>query len=99
MVARESVVEALRECYDPEIPLSIVDLGLVYDISIAGGAVKVKMTMTSPGCPLHASMAEMVRQRLQKLEGVTVAEVEVVWQPPWTPERMSPEARKRLGWS
>jgi len=97
MATREQVFEALRRCYDPEIPVNIVDLGLVYDVKVEGDEVYVKMTLTAPGCPLHATIARSVQQELEKLEGVGRARVEIVWDPPWTPERMSPEAKKKLG--
>ena len=99
MITQEIVFQKLKECYDPEIPVNIVDLGLIYDVAIAGDGVKVKMTMTSPGCPLHASMAESVKRKLKEIEGVGKTEVEIVWQPPWTPQRMAPELRRRLGLS
>ncbi|MFQ5826335.1 MAG: metal-sulfur cluster assembly factor [Dehalococcoidia bacterium] len=99
MATKEEVMAALRNCYDPEIPLSIVDLGLVYDVDILEDIVRVRMTLTAPGCPLHSTIARSVEGEIEKIEGVGKAEVEVVWQPPWTPERMSPEARKKLGWS
>ena len=99
MVTQEAVLQALRECYDPEIPINIVDLGLIYGVEIVEDKVKVKMTLTSPGCPLHSFVAQSVRQRIEKIEGVHQAEVEIMWQPAWTPERMSPEARKSLGWA
>ncbi len=99
MVTEDDVMAALKNCYDPEIPLNIVELGLVYDIAVHEDKVRVRMTLTSPGCPLHATIARSVEQEIEKIAGVSKAEVEVVWQPPWTQERMSPEARKKLGWS
>ncbi len=99
MVTEDDVMAALKNCYDPEIPLNIVELGLVYDIVVQEDKVRVRMTLTSPGCPLHATIARSVEQEIEKIAGVSKAEAEVVWQPPWTPERMSPEARKKLGWS
>ena len=99
MITPEIVFQKLKECCDPEIPVNIVDLGLIYDVAVAEDGVKVKMTMTSPGCPLHASMAESVKRKLKEIEGVGKAEVEIVWQPPWTPQRMAPELRRRLGLS
>ena len=93
------MLEKLQECYDPEIPLNIVELGLVYDIAIVESSISVTMTLTSPGCPLHATMTESVRRKIEQVKGVQQAEVKVVWQPPWTPQRMSPEARSKLGWS
>ncbi len=99
MVTEDDVMAALKNCYDPEIPLNIVELGLVYDIAVQEDKVRVRMTLTSPGCPLHAAIARSVEQEIEKIAGVSKAEAEVVWQPPWTQERMSPEARKKLGWS
>ena len=99
MPTEQQVFQALRNCYDPEIPLNIVDLGLVYQVHIEGDQVAIKMTLTAPGCPLHATISRSVQQEVEKVEGVKQARVEVVWQPPWTPDRMSPEAKKKLGWS
>ncbi len=97
MVTKEDVIEALKGCHDPEIPVSIVDLGLVYGIDISNGEVHVKMTLTAPGCPMHSEISEDARSRIEALEGVEKAEIEIVWEPLWTPERMSPEAKKKLG--
>jgi len=91
------VLDALKECYDPEIPVDIVSLGLVYGVTIVDDWVGVKMTLTSPGCPASNMIAEQVKDRLRKLPGVADADVRIVWQPEWTPERMSDEARKKLG--
>lgn len=89
---------ALGTVNDPEIPgLSIVDLGLIYDVAIDGGQVAVTMTVTAPGCPMGQFMANMAKQEVEKLEGVEEANVTVVFEPPWTPERMSEEAKKKLG--
>ncbi len=99
MPTQEQVLEALRNCYDPEIPVNIVDLGLVYDVKVEGDQVHVKMTLTAPGCPLHATISRSVQEEVEKVGGVGHAKVEIVWQPRWTPDRMSPEARKKLGWS
>lgn len=97
MVTRETVIEALKECYDPEIPVNIVDLGLIYDVETEGDKVHVKMTLTAPGCPLHDSISRDVRERLLQVKGVKDAEVEMVWDPPWTYDRMTGEAREILG--
>jgi metal-sulfur cluster biosynthetic enzyme len=97
MVTEKDVLEALKGCHDPEIPVSIVDLGLVYGIDISNGEVHVKMTLTDPGCPMHSEISEDARSRIEALEGVEKAEIEIVWEPLWTPERMSPEAKKKLG--
>ena len=97
MVTEQEVQEALRDCLDPEIPVNIVDLGLVYGIEITDSVVRVKMTLTAPGCPMHKTISEDVKDKIEALEGVEEAEVEIVWEPLWTPERMSPEAKKKLG--
>lgn len=92
----EDVMKALRNCYDPEIPVNIVDLGLVYGVAIIEDSVKVRMTLTTMGCPAHAYLMHEVQTQVEKLPGVKNAEVEIVWDPPWTPDKMSPEAKKRL---
>jgi metal-sulfur cluster biosynthetic enzyme len=97
MVNLQKVEDKLRECYDPEIPINIVDLGLVYGIEINGDAVKVSMTLTAPGCPLAGSIVEDVRRKLLELEGVQSADVELVWDPAWSPERISEEAKETMG--
>jgi len=89
-------MNALRNCYDPEIPVNIVDLGLVYNVAIDEDNVKVRMTLTTMGCPAHAYLMHQVQTEIEKIPGVKKAEVEIVWDPPWTPDKMNPEARKRL---
>lgn len=98
MVTKEQVMSVLREVYDPELGLNIVDLGLVYDVDINDGQVKVTMTLTTPGCPLHNAIASGAEAAVRRLAGVESATVQVVWDPPWTPARMSEAARQRLGW-
>lgn len=93
----ESVKNALRNCYDPEIPINIVDLGLIYELKVEGQSVLVKMTLTTRGCPAHAYLQENVRREILKVPNVKEATVEIVWDPPWTPDRMSEEAKVRLG--
>jgi FeS assembly SUF system protein len=92
-------MEALKNCYDPEIPVNIVDLGLVYDVKIIDDKnVYVKMTLTAPGCPVGPFVAEQVREAVMALvEGVEKVDVEIVFDPPWTPDRMSDEAKALLG--
>ena len=92
-----NVREALRQVIDPELGCNIVDLGLVYDVRISGGQVKVIMSLTTPGCPMHESLAEGARAAVLRLEGVEAAEVEVVWDPPWNPTMMTPAGRAQLG--
>jgi probable FeS assembly SUF system protein SufT len=94
--------EALKTCFDPEIPVNIVDLGLVYDLAIetapAGGrSIEVKMTLTAQGCGMGPTIAEDARQKLAALPGVDAAKVHIVWDPIWTPQMISPEGRKILG--
>ena len=93
----EEVVDALRECYDPEIPVNIVDLGLVYGITIAPQRIDVRMTLTALGCPMAGEVMSEVRDRLLAMPGVSDAGVELTYEPPWTPERMSEDARWELG--
>ena len=89
--------QELRQCYDPEIPLNIVDLGLVYQVETKAGVVVVKMTLTSPGCHLGGQIAGTVQERVLSLEEVEEANVELVWDPPWHPGLISPDGRRRLG--
>jgi metal-sulfur cluster biosynthetic enzyme len=103
---------ALRDCYDPEVPCNIVDLGLVYTVALAPdpeapGAgipgvpvrhrVHIALTLTSPGCPAHTQIIAQIENRLAAFEAVSRTDVALVWQPPWTPQRISPEGRKLLG--
>ncbi len=96
-VTEEQVYEELRECYDPEIPVNIVDLGLVYEVNIQPRRVDVKMTLTAMGCPMAGEVMAEVRDHLLQLPGVEEAGVELVYDPPWTPERMTEDARWELG--
>lgn len=95
----DDVLEALRHVDDPEIGINVVDLGLVYGVEVAGGAVRVTLTMTSRACPLGPHLVQLAESaiRQRSAEAVEVA-VDLVWDPPWTPERMSPAARRQLGW-
>lgn len=96
MVTKEQVIEVLKTCYDPEIPLNIWDLGLVYDIAIEENTVNITMTLTAIGCPVGPWLAEDIRGKLLQLEGVEEVNVNFVWSPPWTPERLTPEGRMAL---
>lgn len=96
-VTEAQVYDALRQCYDPEIPVNVVELGLIYDVKIIEEWVGVKMTLTTPGCGMSGMIAQDVRNKVLRLPGVKEADVRIVWEPAWTPERMSPEARKKLG--
>jgi len=103
-VTEQDVLSALRSCYDPEIPVNIVDLGLIYKVNFTPAErdeekqdVAIDMTLTSPGCPEHVNISAQVKSRLEQLPGIRNASVNVVWNPAWTPERLSPDARKQLG--
>jgi metal-sulfur cluster biosynthetic enzyme len=101
-VTEQDVLSALKSCYDPEIPVNIVDLGLIYNVNFAAAPgekqdVTVDMTLTAQGCPEHVNISMQVKSRLEQLPGIRNAAVNVVWTPAWTPERLSPEARKQLG--
>jgi len=98
-VTEDQVYEALKQCFDPEIPVNVVDLGLIYDVKIIDDWVGVKMTLTTPGCGMSGMIAQDVRNRVLRLPGVKGADVRIVWEPAWTPERMSADARKRLGFA
>jgi probable FeS assembly SUF system protein SufT len=98
------VWEVLKTCYDPEIPVNIVDLGLVYDLQIEqapegakGASVAVQMTLTAPGCGMGPVIAREAQQKIAQLGGVADADVQVVWDPPWSPDKISEEGKKKLG--
>ncbi|HUN57836.1 MAG TPA: iron-sulfur cluster assembly protein [Candidatus Binataceae bacterium] len=97
MLNNEEVEEVLRECFDPEIPVNVLDLGLIYDVAVEGHAVNIKMTLTAPGCSMGAMIATEIEDKLLGLPDCERAIVEIVWEPPWTPHRMSEAARKQLG--
>ncbi len=98
MLKKEKVIEKLKTINDPELNISVWDLGLIYDIQISeDNELYIKMTLTTPGCPLMAFLPKKVEQDLKQLEGVKDVLVELVWDPPWRPEMLSDEAKKRLG--
>ncbi len=95
---QDKVIEVLRTCYDPEIPVNIYELGLVYDVKVEPtGAVNVRMTLTSPACPVAGSLPGEVQAKIKTIPNITAADVEVVWEPPWDPSKMSEAARLQLG--
>lgn len=97
-VTREQVVEALRTCYDPEIPVNIFELGLIYEVKVTPpGEVDIRMTLTSPSCPAAGVLPGEVQSKVQALPGVTAARVDLVWDPTWNPGMMSEAARLQLG--
>ena len=96
-VNAEQVRESLKNCMDPEVPLSIIDMGLIYGIAISeNNDVNIKMTMTTKGCPLHDTMVDDVKRYTKKISGVNNVQVDIVWDPPWTMDKMSDEAKAKM---
>jgi FeS assembly SUF system protein len=93
----ESVIAALKDIYDPEIPVNIYDLGLIYNVEIADGSATITMTLTTPHCPVAESMPQEVELRVEAVPGIRDAEVNLVWEPAWSPATMTDEARLELG--
>lgn len=94
----KSALENLKKIYDPEIPMNIVDLGLIYGFEWTGDDVTLHMTLTAPGCPVAGILAEEVKGALEKVPHIHAATVDMVWEPPWTPERMSDFAKRQFGY-
>jgi FeS assembly SUF system protein len=94
---QEAIIDALKEIYDPEIPVNIYDLGLIYGVEVTDASAVITMTLTTPHCPVAESMPSEVELRAQSVPGVMDAEVSLVWDPPWGPDKMSDEARLELG--
>ena len=98
IASRDLVIEAMRTVYDPEIPVNIYDMGLILDIEISEkGDVLIGMTLTSPGCPVAGELPAWVAEAIEKVEGTGEIEVKLVWDPPWTPDLMSEDAKLALG--
>lgn len=97
MITEEQAREALKQVEDPELGLNIVDLGLVYDVEVEGSTVNVRMTLTSPGCPVGPQILNGSKMVLQDLEGVEGVNIELVWEPFWSPDRVNPDYRAILG--
>jgi FeS assembly SUF system protein len=93
----EKIIATLQTIFDPEIPLNIYDLGLIYKILIDADRVKIEMTLTAPGCPVAGAIVEEVRSKVAAMDEINAVDVELVWDPPWTKERLSEEARLELG--
>ena len=95
---KEQVIQALRTCFDPEIPVNIYELGLIYDVNVDPlGMVTIHMTLTSPHCPAAQSLPDEVHNKVQAVQGVHGVQVDVVWEPPWDPSKMSEAAKLQLG--
>ncbi|MGI0131120.1 MAG: metal-sulfur cluster assembly factor [Thermoplasmata archaeon] len=93
------ITDNLKQIYDPEIPMNIVDLGLIYGFEWAGDDVVLKMTLTAPGCPVAGILAEEVKTAIEKVPNIKSAKVDMIWDPPWTPERMSEFAKRQFGYA
>ena len=96
-VKKEDVIKALKECFDPEIPVNVYDLGLVYNIDLNGTEVKIKMTMTSPFCPVTDYLLEDVKNKVEEIAGATKVDVEITFDPPWNQDKISEEGKAQLG--
>lgn len=99
MVMKEDILESLKRVIDPELNINIVDLGLIYDIGIDGkmGKVEITMTLTTPGCPLSAVFENWIEDAVKKIDGVKTVHMNLVWTPPWSPEKLTDGAREKLG--
>ncbi len=98
-ITSEQVLDSLKQCMDPEIPINIVDMGLIYGVNVRdNNKVDIKMTMTTRGCPLHDTLVNDVKKYVNKVPGVTDINIEIVWDPPWTPEKMSEEGKKMINY-
>ena len=97
VVTRDDVLEALKDVYDPEIPVNVVDLGLVYDVDVVENDVSIQMTLTFAGCGMGPYIAQQAEWRIAELENVADVNVEMVYEPPWTPEMITEDGKKQLG--
>lgn len=97
MISQEQVIDKLKQCLDPELGVNIVDLGLVYGINIEGNRINVIMTLTTPGCPLDSYFTQDITSRLKSLKGISDVSVELTFEPPWEPSKMSEESKDLLG--
>ncbi len=98
MITEDQIMDALHMVIDPEIGINIADLGLIYNIIISENQIVIKMTLTTPGCPMHSSMAEGVEQSVKSIDRNTEVIVDLVWEPKWTPDMMSDYAKEQLGY-
>jgi len=96
MITRDQVIDILKTCFDPEIPVNVWDLGLIYDIAIIEGVVNIQMTLTAVGCSMGPQLVGEIESKLLGLDGIEDAKVEMVWNPPWSPERLSEDGRFSL---
>ncbi len=97
-IIEAEIIEALQTCFDPEIPVNIYEMGLIYDVTVdSAGAVTIQMTLTTPQCPAAQSLPAEVEGKVKAIDGVTDVKIDLVWEPPWDPSKMSDAARLQLG--
>ena len=96
-ITTDDVYNELKQVFDPEIPVNIVDLGLIYDVKLDGDTCKITMTLTSQSCPEARTIPEVMKRRCNTLEGVATTEIDIVWEPVWSPQLISPAGREILG--
>ena len=97
MPTKNQVIEVLKECYDPEIPADVYSLGLIYGVEIKKDVVEITMTLTSPGCAFGPMLAQGIKEKVEQIKGVRETKVEIVFDPPWGPDKISEEAKLKLG--
>ena len=97
MATSEEIIDTLKGVFDPEIPVNIVDLGLVYGVNIDNGIANITMTLTTPGCPLIEALEKEIKDLVSSVSGVSEVKINLVWEPPWSPARMSEAAKAELG--
>jgi len=97
VLSADTVRQALRQVKDPELDMNIVDLGLVYDVEVDDGLVRINMTLTSPGCPAGPMITNDIYKAVRAIEGVKDVDIDIVWEPYWTPERIDPKIRAMMG--
>ena len=98
-INKEEIIEILKQCYDPEIPIDLWNLGLIYEIDIKGQNINITMSLTTPGCTMGQYMADDIKSKLEQLKNVKKVSVDVVFDPPWQPEMMTDEGRQKLGFA
>ena len=96
MDVKNKIIEEIRKIYDPELPVNIYELGLIYDIKVDGGKAKIKMTLTTPNCPVAESLPKEVKEGAMQVEGIDDVDLQLVWDPPWTKDMMSDAAKLEL---
>jgi len=96
-ITKDEIIKALSEVYDPEIPINIVDMGLIYRVDLdSKNNVEIDMTMTTRGCPMHSMMTYAAKKRVEKIDGIGSVKVNLIWDPPWTPEMINPKIKEQM---